>query len=149
MADEVDKLDGRPSHEEFKSMELDGRRESGGSTRSILPPLRDNTSKSLAGLTKSNSNAGNSGLVKQGSNGGIGLGGGGGSGGGGSFDGIGGGGGGGKENSLLGSRINTRENTKTEVQSLGMGRKTATLFLSRTHSMMKGRTSSQAVKVSV
>lgn len=33
----------------------------------------------------------------------------------------------------------TRENTKTEVQSesLGMGKRTATLYLSRTHTTMK------------
>ncbi|XP_012942856.1 leucine-rich repeat-containing protein 74B [Aplysia californica] len=47
-----------------------------------------------------------------------------------------------------GSKVVTRENTKTEVQSLGMGKKTATLYLSRTHTMMKGRTSSQALKAS-
>ena len=42
----------------------------------------------------------------------------------------------------------TRENTKTEVQSLGMGRKTATLYLSRTHTNLRqGRNSSVASRL--
>ena len=41
----------------------------------------------------------------------------------------------------------TRENTKTEVQSLGMGRRTATLYLSRTHTNMRVRNSSVASRL--
>ncbi|KAK7097825.1 leucine-rich repeat-containing protein 74A-like [Littorina saxatilis] len=40
-----------------------------------------------------------------------------------------------------------RENTKTEVQTLGMGQKTATLYLSRTHTNMRGRNSSVASRL--
>ncbi|KAK3762608.1 hypothetical protein RRG08_020686 [Elysia crispata] len=93
-------------------------REDLSSAKSILPPLRE-TSRARQGTLL---NGGNSLSLREGSEGG--------------------GGGGGDAVQVS----TTRENTKTEVQSLGLGRKTATLYLSRTHTMMKGRSSSQAVQ---
>ena len=98
-----------------------GNREDLSSAKSILPPLRE-TSRARQGTLL---NGGNSLSLREGSEGG------------------GGGGGGGGDAVQVST---TRENTKTEVQSLGLGRKTATLYLSRTHTMMKGRSSSQAVQ---
>ncbi|GFS19581.1 leucine-rich repeat-containing protein 74A [Elysia marginata] len=91
-------------------------REELNSARSILPPLRE-TSRARQGTLHNVANSGPPG------------------------EGLGGGEGGDT------IQVSTnRENTKTEVQSLGLGRKTATLYLSRTHTMMKGRSSSQAVQ---
>ncbi|XP_076468388.1 uncharacterized protein LOC143299144 [Babylonia areolata] len=45
------------------------------------------------------------------------------------------------------SRMVTRENTRTEVQRSGLGRRTATLYLSRTHTNLRGRNSSVASRL--
>ena len=106
-----------------------GNREEISSAKSILPPLRE-TSRARQGTLHN----GGTTLPREGAGGGGGGGGGGGA-----------EGGGGNTTQIS----TTRENTKTEVQSLGLGRKTATLYLSRTHTMMKGRSSSQAMQQKV